>query len=126
MVHSDVNEPGNREPLLSVRFYANSAGNEPVRDWLQDLSRDDKRVVGQDIGTVQYGWPLGMPLVRKLEPGLWEVRSHVANGIARVLFTVEEQTMIILHGFVKKSRKTPPADLRTARQRRADLAREFA
>lgn len=124
MVHSDANDPGNSKPVLSVKFYATSAVNEPVRDWLRELSRDDRRVLGEDIKTAQYGWPLGIPLMRKLEPGLWEVRSHVANGIARVLFTVEEQTMILLHGFVKKSQKTPASDLKTARQRRADVIRE--
>jgi phage-related protein len=124
MVHLNANEPGNDKPILSVKFYANSAGNEPVRAWLQELSRDDRRTLGEDIGTVQYGWPLGMPLVRKLEPGLWEVRARVANGIARVLFTVEERSMILLHGFAKKSQKTPAADMKTARERRADLARE--
>jgi phage-related protein len=65
-----------------------------------------------------------MPLIRKLEPGLWEVRSHLAGGIGRVLFTVDGQTMVLLHGFVKKSQKTPAAELKTARQRLADLRRE--
>ena len=92
-----------------------------MRDWLLELTREDRRSVGQDIKTAQYGWPLGMPLIRKLEPGLWEVRSHVATGIARTLFTVDGQTMVLLHGFVKKSQKTPAADLKTARQRPADL-----
>ena len=62
-----------------------------------------------------------MPLIRKLEPGLWEVRSRIGDGIARVLFTVGGDTMVLLHGFVKKSQKTPPADLETARHRLAEL-----
>jgi phage-related protein len=119
-----VNEPGDDKPVLSVKFYATSAGNEPVRDWLHELSRDDRRVLGEDIKTAQYGWPLSMPLIRKLEPGLWEVRSRIADGIVRVLFTVDEQTMVLLHGFVKKSQKTPGADLKMARQRLADLRKE--
>ena len=65
-----------------------------------------------------------MPLIRKLEPGLWEVRSHIAQGIPRVLFTVDEGLMVLLHGFVKKSQKTPTVDLRTARQRLANLREE--
>ncbi len=76
---------------------------------------------GEDIKTAQFGWPLGMPLIRKLEPGLWEVRSHIDQGIARVIFAVGRGTMVLLHGFVKKSQKTPLPDLKTARQRRADL-----
>jgi len=95
-----------------------------VREWLKGLTREDRRVVGQNIKTAQYGWPLGMPLIRKLEPGLWEVRSHLAQGIARILFTVEESVMVLLHGFVKKLQKTPPSDLRTARQRLVSLREE--
>jgi len=82
------------------------------------------RPVGQDVKTAQYGWPLGMPLIRKLEPGLWEVRSHIARGIARVIFTVADGVMVLLHGFGKKSQRTPPGDLRTARQRLANLREE--
>ncbi len=81
-------------------------------------------MVGFDIKTTQYGWPLGMPLIRKLEPGLWEVRSRITEGIARVLFTVDGDTMVLPHGFVKKSQKTPAADLKTAKQRLADLREE--
>ena len=116
-----MNESRDSEPVLSVRFYATAAGNEPVREWLSGLTRDDRREIGQDIKTAQYGWPLGMPLIRKLEPGLWEVRSHVEGGIARVMFTVDGQVMVLLHGFVKKSQKTPAADMKTARQRLSDL-----
>lgn len=105
-------------------FYRTEAGNEPVREWLKGLPREDRRVVGQDIKTAQYGWPLGMPLIRKLEPGLWEVRSHLTQGIARVLFTVEGSVMVLLHGFVKKSQKMSLSDLKTARQRLATLRKE--
>jgi phage-related protein len=119
-----MSEPGDSQPILSVVFYAAASGTEPVRAWLQDLSRDDRRVVGFDIKTAQYGWPIGMPLIRKLEPGLWEVRSHIKDGIARVLFTVEDHLMVLLHGFVKKSQTTPAADLRIAKQRLADLRKD--
>jgi phage-related protein len=112
---------GEHAPSLTVVFYATAAGNEPVRDWLVGLSRDDRRLVGFDIKTAQYGWPLGMPLIRKLDPSLWEIRSHIGHGIARVLFTVTGDTMVLLHSFVKKSEKTPATDLKTARQRMADL-----
>jgi phage-related protein len=116
-----VSESSDHKPILSVVFYVTAAGNEPVRDWLLGLSRDDRRMVGFDIKTAQYGWPLGMPLIRKLEPGLWEIRSHIGDGIARLLFTVMGDTMVLLHGFVKKSEKTPATDLKTAKQRVADL-----
>jgi phage-related protein len=118
---SSMSEPGDNQPILEVAFYATSAGNEPVREWLVALAADDRRAVGFDIKTAQYGWPLGMPLIRKLEPGLWEVRPRIGNGIARVLFTVDGDTMVLLHGFVKKSQKTPAVDLDTAKRRLADL-----
>ncbi len=79
-----MSEPGDQKPILRVAFFKTAAGNEPVREWLKGLARDDMRTVGYDIKTAQYGWPLGMPLIRKLELGLWEVRSDIANGIARV------------------------------------------
>lgn len=119
-----MSESRDKQPILSVRFYRTASGSEPVREWLLGLATDDRRAVGEDLKTAQYGWPLGMPLIRKLEPGLWEVRSDIAAGIARVLFTVEGPVMVLLHGFVKKSQKTPASDLKTAQQRLADLRRE--
>jgi phage-related protein len=112
------------EPILVVAFYRTDAGNEPVHEWLKNMSREDKKTIGEDIKTAQFGWPLGMPLIRKLERGLWEVRSNIESGIARVLFTVDGNTMILLHGFIKKSQKTPLTDLNTARRRLADLQEE--
>ena len=105
-------------------FYRTETGNEPVRQWLKRLDRADRKTVGEDVKTAQYGWPLGMPLIRKLEPGLWEIRSRITQGIARLIFTVSEGTMVLLHSFVKKSQKTPLTDLRTARQRLAALREE--
>lgn len=116
--------PTTREPVLRVVFYCTETGNEPVRAWLKGLEREDRKAVGQDIKTAQYGWPLGMPLIRKLESGLWEVRSHLPQGIARVVFTVDDGMMVLLHGFVKKAHKTPLSELKTARQRLATLREE--
>jgi phage-related protein len=106
---------------LKVVFYRSERGNEPVREWLKSLSPDEKRIIGEDIKTVQFGWPLGMPVVRKMEPSLWEVRSRLSGRIARVLFTVKDGMMVLLHGFIKKSDKTPLDDLALARQRLAQL-----
>lgn len=108
-------------PTLRVRFYRTVSGTEPVRDWLINLDKEKRRKIGIDIKTVQFGWPMGMPLVRKLEKGLWETRSHLPGGIARVMFTVDGSTMVLLHGFIKKSQATPQQDLATARRRLADL-----
>lgn len=107
--------------ILSVRFFKNQNGTEPVRDWLRTLPSESKKNIGEDIKTVQYGWPIGMPIVRKLESGLWEVRSHLKDGIARVIFTVVNDTMVLLHSFIKKSQKTPADDLETARKRKSKV-----
>ncbi len=92
-----------------------------MREWLRSLPVDARRRMGEDIKTVQLGWPLGMPLVRKMEPGLWEIRSHLSDGIARVLFTVIDADMVLLHGFIKKVQRTLREDLRTAQQRRNEV-----
>ncbi len=106
---------------LEVVFYRTESGNEPVLAWLKELSKQDKKVIGGDIKTVQYGWPLGMPVVRKMESGLWEIRCRLDKRIARILFTVKGKQMVLLHGFIKKSRKTPQADIQRAKERKANL-----
>ncbi|EIL89200.1 hypothetical protein UU5_15990 [Rhodanobacter sp. 115] len=78
-------------------------------------------MIGEDIKTVQFGWPLGMPLVRKMDPGLWEVRSTIDTGIARVLFTTSGPVMVLLHGFIKKSDKTPKDELKLAQRRAKEV-----
>ncbi len=103
--------------VLKVVFYRSEAGNEPVREWLKDLHRDDKRQIGEDIKTAQFGWPLGMPIIKKIDKDLWEVRTRLADGIARVFFSVDGEYMILLHGFIKKSQKTPQNELKTALSR---------
>lgn len=109
------------EVRLNVLFYRTSAGHEPVREWLKALPYEDRKTIGHDLKTAQYSWPLGMPLIRKLEPGLWEVRSRLQDRGARVIFTVEGVTMVLLHGFIKKSQKTPVSDIQLARQRLLSL-----
>jgi phage-related protein len=106
-----------KEPILRVVFFRTAAGKEPVREWLRSLPRHERCVIGEDIKTVQFGWPLGMPLVRKLDKSLWEVRSRLPDRIARVIFTTGESQMILLHGFIKKSQKTPQEDLELAKTR---------
>lgn len=110
-----------REPVLKVKFYKTRGGNEPVREWIKGLPKEDRKVIGEDLKTAQFGWPIGMPLIRKVEPRLWEVRSRTGSGIARVIFTVSRALMVLLHGFIKKSQKTPQSDLDTARKRLSDL-----
>ena len=107
---------------LPIVFFATGSGDEPVRDWLKDLSKDDRHEIGSDILAVQQGWPLGLPLCRSLGRGLWEVRSSLSNGrIARVIFAFDDGTIVLLTGFIKKTRRTPPAELDLALKRRKDM-----
>ena len=108
-------------PTLAVRFFLSSQGNEPVRDWLRSLSEVDRKLVGEEIRTVQLSWPIGVPVVRKLDAELWEIRVRVKDGIARVLFTIEAKEAILLHGFIKKSQKIPADELHTVQARLKQL-----
>lgn len=111
--------------LFTVVFYRLDSGREPVREWLRNLDREAKKAIGDAVKTLQFGWPLGMPLVRKLGPDLWEVRSRMNQGIARVLFTVVARQIVLLHGFVKKTQKMPGRELALARRRFNDLRSEM-
>lgn len=108
-----------RQPKkIPAFFYETAAGAEPVRDWLLTLDDEDRRVIGVDIATVEYGWPVGMPTCRSLGERLWEVRSSLpSRREARVIFAVFEEQMVLLHGFIKKSQKTPKADIDLALKR---------
>ncbi|MDN7930331.1 type II toxin-antitoxin system RelE/ParE family toxin [Burkholderia metallica] len=96
---------------LGVRFFRTARGNEPVREWLKALGHAERRTIGEEIKTVQPGWPLGMPLVRKMARDVWEIRVMLPGRSARVLFTVVGDTMVLLHGFFKQSRATPSDEL---------------
>jgi phage-related protein len=112
---------GNLKRLPSA-FYRSANGAEPVRLWLKTLSDADRRILGYDIGLVEFGWPMGMPLCRPFGGGLWEVRSSLTgNRIACVIFCVADGHMVLLHGFVKKSQKTPRAELELARKRQTEV-----
>lgn len=102
---------------IPVAFFRLASGREPVRDWLKGLVRESRKAIGEDIKTLQFQWPIGMPLVRKMEENLWELRSEIAAGIARTFFTVYDKKIVLLHGFVKKSSKTPARELAIAKRR---------
>jgi phage-related protein len=108
-------------PEFGFVFFRQSGSEvEPVRVWLKSLSPMDRRVIGEDLLVLQYRWPIGMPLVRKLDSNLWELRSRLVGGIARVFFTTDGQIIIARHGSIKKSQKTPDHELTTARKRLAE------
>lgn len=107
-----------RPPKIDLVFYRTEAGNEPVRDWLLGLDPVNRREIGLDLQRVQYRWPIGMPLVRPLGDGLFEVRSNLPDKtISRVLFCFHDGALFALHGFVKKSQQIPTEDLKLARKR---------
>jgi len=110
--------PSSVERVLFVHFFRAQNGREPVREWIRELGVDDRKTIGEDIKTVELGWPIGMPLVRKMERDLWEIRIDLhGRRIARVLFTVLGCQLVLLHGFIKKSQGTPLPDLSLARAR---------
>jgi phage-related protein len=105
-------------PFQEALFFASALGNRPVREWIFGLSLEDRKLVGRDIQKVEFGWPLGMPYCRSLGDGLWEVPSDLTDGkIGRVIFCVARERIVRLHGFVKKTPKTPAQDLRLALKR---------
>jgi phage-related protein len=117
-----VHVNGSRMDRIEVVFYRTLAGAEPVRDWLLGLSPESRRAIGQDMMRVQYRWPVGMPLVRPMGKGLFEVRSRLPDSsTARLLFCFHEGAIYALHGYIKKAQRTPLEDLRLARERMKDI-----
>jgi phage-related protein len=113
-----------RGKKIAGRFYAAPSSRRPVREWLLALSKGDRRIIGKDIQKVEFGWPIGMPYCRSLRHGLWEVRSDLPGGrIARVIFCIEANEMILLHGFMKKAQKTPDQDIALALKRKREVER---
>jgi phage-related protein len=107
---------------LPVSFYQMASGRVPVREWLQELEDEEKLVIGTDLKTVEYGWPLGMPTCEPLGNGLYAVRSHLpTHKIARVMFLIHDGHMVLLHGYIKKSKKIPQNELEIARMRKLDV-----
>src|SRR5262249_43978436 len=114
-----------RTKKLQAFFYETPAGAEPVRDWLRALPRADRLMIGKDIAKVEFGWPIGMPYCRNLGARLWEVRSDISDGrIARILFCTMKQRMVLLHGFIKKSQRTPATELDLAKKRMKEILSE--
>ncbi len=101
-------------PKIPLLFYRSGGGREPVRDWLKELDRDDRLAIGMDLLRVQYCWPVGMPL--------WEVRTTLPRKtISRVLICFHDGVLVALHGFIKKTQKTPDEEMKTARKRMKEV-----
>ena len=109
------------EPI-PLAFWKSAAGREPVRVWLVELSREDKRTIGRDMAKVQFGWPVGLPLCRPLSGGLWEVRSSLpSKREARVFVGFHDGVLVALHAIIKKAQRTPAEDLALARNRLKEM-----
>ena len=107
---------------LIVHFYRSSAGADPVADWLKSLSSEDRQRLGRDLRLIELGWPMGMPLCRPMGGGLWELRCGLSSKrSARILFCAAQGCMILLHGFIKKTQKTPQSNLELARSRQNEV-----
>jgi phage-related protein len=107
---------------VPAAFYQTKNGSEPVCEWLRSSSSDDRKAIGKDIKTVEFGWPVGMPVCSAMGAGLYEVRTDLNNKrIARVLFCFKDGKMVLLHGFIKKTKKTPKPDLDLAKKRKKEI-----
>jgi len=110
---------------LKVVFFKTGSGNEPVREWLLSLPKEECKSGGGDILKVQFAWPVGKPLVDNLGDGLWEIRFRLGNRISRTLFAVVDQEIVLLHGFIKKTQKTPGDELELARKRMNEYVQAY-
>jgi phage-related protein len=109
---------GKRVPAI---FFRTESGGEPLREWLKSLPPEDRKLIGEDIKTVEFGWPVGMPVCRSIGDGICEIRTHLTQDrIVRVLFYTDAKgRTVLLHGFIKKTQKTPPNDLELARKNKS-------
>jgi len=111
----------NRKRVFAI-FFRTESGAVPALEWIKSLDKEDRYKIGDALKTVEFGWPVGMPLCRKMTKGLWEMRVRLTGERnARLLFCIHDNHVVVLHGLIKKSRKTPQVDLDTAWQRKKIL-----
>lgn len=118
-----MNQP---RKILQAAFFVTDTGKRPVRDWLMELTPQDRKAIGEDIATLEFSWPIGKPKCSPIRgvKGLYEVRSSISSGrIARVFFVLIGNQMVLLHGFVKKTQKTPDKELKLATARMKEVQR---
>jgi phage-related protein len=107
---------------MQARFYVTAGGARPVREWILEMSYDDRHAIGKDIQKVEFGWPIGRPHCAPLSNGLWEVRTGLSgNRIARVIFCLKDGEMILLHGFIKKTQQTPKSEIELSLKRKREV-----
>lgn len=103
-------------------FYRTESGSDLVREWIKALPREDRKVIGDGLRSLEFRWPVGMPLSRPLGGGLHELRCRLpSDRIARLIFFVSaDEELVVLHGFIKKTRATPTGELEKARSRKRE------
>lgn len=109
--------------MPKVTFYKTAAGNEVVLDFIRQQPRPDRRVIGEDLKTVEVGYPIGMPLCKHLVDDLWEVRSTVpSKQEVRLIYYFDSgrQHIVVVNGFIKTSRTTPKREIVLAQRRRKE------
>ncbi len=110
--------------MHNVRFYETALGQEVVLDKIRSLSKEDKNIVGEDLMTVQIGFPMGLPLCDNLGNGLWEVRSTISSGREfRAIFyqSKREKSLVVVNVLIKKTQTTPKAALRLSLKRKQEF-----
>jgi len=109
---------------LPAAFYRSPAGTEPVRDWLKELSAVDRPTLGYDTAWLKLDGRWECHSADRLARAFGKSEAHsAATGFARVIFCVAHGRMILLHGFIKKTQKTPQSDLELARRRQKEVGR---
>lgn len=114
------------QKVLQAAFFSSGTGKRPVREWLMQLAPEDRKTIGEDIATLEFSWPIGKPKCSPIKgvKGMYEVRSNISSGrIARVLFVLVGSQMVLLHGFVKKTQKSPDKELKLAAARMKEVQR---
>jgi phage-related protein len=109
-------EDDDQRKVLHADYFAYENGSEPVRHWLFSLDEESRRTIGSELAIVEFEWPVGEPLVKKVGE-FWEVRIRLPIGWARVFFVIEGNRMVLIHGFVKKSKKPEKHDMDVAVRR---------
>lgn len=115
-----MGDPKKTIPKLDAVFFRTEKGSEPVREWLLDLTKLERKQIGEEISYVQFKWPIGKPQVDHLDGPIWEVRTTLQTRIARVLFAVDGSIMLLLHGVIKKTQATDRDDIELALKRYKD------
>jgi phage-related protein len=117
-----VKEYSCQHKKIPLVFFRTLAGNEPVREWLKELPAEERQSIGKDLLRAQWRWPVGMPLYRPIGNGLWEIRTDLpTKRTARILICLYNESLVALHGFIKKTRTLPDDDLALALKRKKEL-----